>query len=611
MKRLLLLTLIGLTAVWPQTPKKQMTDWVDPVQEEPPLTKYKLFHSKVIDHDYSYLVYLPPDYETSTNKRYPTIYWLHGGGGNQRGGGLFVRLLDSAIRRGVTPPAIVFLLNGLGESCWTNSKDGKYPVDSIVTKEMIPYFDATYRTVPSREARAIEGMSMGGYGALRLGFSHNDLFGNVSALAPGLVGETDQPKKLPPAAFEHVMGSDIDYFKSQTAWTAAERNADALRDKTRIRIVVGDADTWIYGRCRDFDQLLTRLKVPHQMTVVPGVKHSYPDLYSSLGDKAFEFYKTAFAAGAGGQPTPMQQRRAQYMKEHPPQPSLGIAALTDLGTGKYKGEEGGLYPGGKNSAPPQHLDAGVKLARGIAPLNGDGQPSPDGKIVLLSIGFSNPSIEFPVFQKRVAGDPSINPHLVTVNGCVGSQAAAVIAKADSDYWNIVDRRLSEAGVSGKQVQALWIKLVNPGPSQPFPAESKKLYNDYVATLHNVHDRFPNAKLAYLSSRTYGGFTELGGSPEPWAYETGFTVKWVVSDQLDGKPEMNFDPAKGRVSSPWIEWGPYLWTDGVRGRKDGFVYLREDTREDGLHPSEKGTVKIATLMMNFFRSDPTTRPWFLK
>lgn len=109
------------------------------------------------------------------------------------------------------------------------------------------------------------------------------------------------------------------------------------------------------------------------------------------------------------------------MKDHPPQPSLGINALTDLGTGKYKGEEGGLYPGGKNSPPTQHIDAGAKLAHGITPLDRDGRPSPDGKIVLLAIGFSNPSIEFPVFQKRVAEDPSINPHLITVNGCVGSQ----------------------------------------------------------------------------------------------------------------------------------------------------------------------------------------------
>ena len=90
-----------------------------------------------------------------------------------------------------------------------------------------------------------------------------------------------------------------------------------------------------------------------------------------------------------------------------------------------------------------------------------------------------------------------------------------------------------------------------------------------------------------------------------------SVKWVVAGQLAGKPELNYDPAKGAVRSPWIEWGPYLWTDGVKGRQDGFVYLREDLREDGLHPSEKGTAKIATLMLNFFKTDPTTRPWFLK
>jgi lysophospholipase L1-like esterase len=317
-------------------------------------------------------------------------------------------------------------------------------------------------------------------------------------------------------------------------------------------------------------------------------------------------------AGAGGQNNQqMQQRRAQYMKEHPPQPSLGLIPLSDLGSGKYKGEEGGLYPGGKNVPPAGHLDAGLKLAREIAPLDAGGKKSPDGKIVLLSIGFSNPSIEFPVFQRRVAEDAAVNPRLVTVNGCVGSQGASTIADPKSNYWNTVDQRLSSAGVTGKQVQAVWLKEVNPGPSQPFPAESKKLYQDMVGSLHNLRERFPNLKVAYLSSRTYGAYTELGGSPEPWAYETGFAVKWVVSDQIAGKPEMNFDPTRGVARSPWVAWGPYLWTDGVKGRRDGFVYLREDVREDGLHPSDKGSAKIANLMMNFFKSDPTARIWFLK
>jgi hypothetical protein len=306
----------------------------------------------------------------------------------------------------------------------------------------------------------------------------------------------------------------------------------------------------------------------------------------------------------------LEERRRQYVKEHPPQPSVGLIPLTDLGTGIYKGEEGGLYAGGKNEPPPSHVAAGVKLARQIVPLDKDGNRSPDGKIVLLSIGFSNPSIEFPGFMKRMAEDPAINPKLVAVNGCVGSRASSEQADPNSRYWPEVEHRLAAAGVTAKQVQALWIKEVIPG-AIGFPDKAKELARNLTATLHNIHDKFPNARVAYLSSRTYGGWTEAGGSPEPGAYETGFAVKWVVSSQIAGDAELNYDPAKGAVRSPWIEWGPYLWTDGVKGRKDGMVYLREDVREDGLHPSDKGTAKIAGLMMRFFKNDPTTNVWFLK
>ena len=307
----------------------------------------------------------------------------------------------------------------------------------------------------------------------------------------------------------------------------------------------------------------------------------------------------------------MEARRAQYMKDHAPQSSMGFVPLTDLGTGKYKGEEGGLYPGGGNTAPHAHQQAGLRAARGIVPRDGAGQPAANGKIVLLSIGFSNPNLEFPAFQRLVAQDAAINPSLATVNGCVGGQASDVIANPQSNYWNLVAQHLEGAGVTPQQVQALWIKLVFPGPSLEFPAESKKLYNDIVATLHVAHDRFPNARLAYLSSRTYGGYTEVGGSPEPWAYETGFSVKWAVAGQIAGKPELNFDAANGEVRSPWIAWGPYLWTDGAKGRKDGFVYLREDLGPDGLHPSAKGQAKIADLMLKFFKEESTARAWFLR
>ena len=313
------------------------------------------------------------------------------------------------------------------------------------------------------------------------------------------------------------------------------------------------------------------------------------------------------AAGQGGQKGPgnaeqLAKRREQYMKENPPRSSVGLIPLTDLGTGTYKDQQGGLYAGGKNVPPPEHLKAGEKIAATIAPIN--------GKIVLMSIGFSNPSIEFPAFQKLVAADPDINPKLVTVNGCVGSQAAHMIADPKAGYWDTVDQRLAAAGVTREQVQAVCLKEVNPG-GNPWATEVKRLHDDEVSILHILHERFPNLKTTYVTSRSYGGYTVLGGSPEPAAYETGFAVKSLINDQITGSPELNYDPAKGAVRSPWIEWGPYIWTDGEKGRKDGFVYLREDLRDDGLHPSDKGAAKISAMMLQFFHTDPTTKGWFNK
>jgi hypothetical protein len=306
-----------------------------------------------------------------------------------------------------------------------------------------------------------------------------------------------------------------------------------------------------------------------------------------------------------------KKRREEYLKDHTPVSSTGNIALPDLGTGMYRGEQGGLYPGGSNTIPPAHLAAGVKLAKEIKPLDQDGNPSPDGKIVLAAIGFSNPNMEFPAFQKLVSAEPGINPKLMLVNGCVGGRSSEVIADPQSTYWNEARQLITKAGSTPKQVQVVWFKLVVPNPTQPFPVEAKQLAAHYMATLQNIHKFFPNARLAFLSNRTYGGYTEANGSPEPWAYESGFGVKWALAAQIEGKPEVNYDPAKGEVKAVWAEWGPYLWTDGVKGRKDGFVYLRSDLGIDGLHPSPAGQHKIAAMLLKFFESDPATKGWFMK
>jgi hypothetical protein len=118
-------------------------------------------------------------------------------------------------------------------------------------------------------------------------------------------------------------------------------------------------------------------------------------------------------------------------------------------------------------------------------------------------------------------------------------------------------------------------------------------------------------VTYLSSRTYAGYATSPLNPEPHAYENGFAVKWIIADQLAGKPEMNYDPAKGAVRAPWVAWGPYIWADGVKASKSGLSYVREDyTETDGTHPTPSGRMKVATRLMDFMKTDPTTRTWFL-
>jgi lysophospholipase L1-like esterase len=294
-------------------------------------------------------------------------------------------------------------------------------------------------------------------------------------------------------------------------------------------------------------------------------------------------------------------RNQDWAKAHPPRESTGLVPLPDLATGTYQGEEGGLYPGGKNTPPEAHLAAGVARAKQIA-------ASP--KVVLLSIGMSNTTQEFTAFQRLAAG-AGLSPKLVLVDGAQGGQTAQITANPQANFWRVVDERLVAAGVTAQDVQAVWLKQANAQPNQGFPAAAKKLEAGLVATLHNLHERFPNLKICYLSSRIYGGYAGTPLNPEPYAYEGGFAVKWTIARQISGDPELNYDPAKGAVRAPWIAWGPYLWADGVKGRKlDGVVWLHDDLGPDGTHPSDAGRRKVARQLLDFLRTDPTANGWVL-
>jgi len=295
--------------------------------------------------------------------------------------------------------------------------------------------------------------------------------------------------------------------------------------------------------------------------------------------------------------------------------SSKLVPLNELGAKEYKdGYKGGYYPDGKNDRPKEHEAAGLRFAKEIQPRNADGKIDAKGKIVLLSVGMSNTSQASQGFQKVMAAAEGVNPHVVFVNGAVGGQTASRIQNPDSPdgakYWGIVDQRLKEAGLSRDQVQVIWIKEANAGPKEGFPGYAKKLEEELTRIVQIFPKRFPNAKLVYLSSRTYGGYATTPLNPEPYAYESAFSVKWLIERQIKGEDGLNFDAKKGDVKAPWLSWGPYLWANGSKKRDDGFSYDVSDFAGDGTHHSSTGSEKIGRLMLQFFQNDSTTRPWFL-
>ena len=234
---------------------------------------YQTFESPTAKGAVSYLVYLPPSYETAKEKRYPGVYWLHGLGGNQRACAAFVQRLNAAIKDGKTPEMIVIGVNGLGSSRYTDSFDGKRPVETVIVRDLVPHVDQTYRTIARREGRGLEGQSMAA-GIGLLGIQVSGSFGVVSTVgaavhdADAIQGGGD-PKEWDvivksarrKAVFEEVFGGNIEYFNANNAWTMVEKNADAIRGRTAIRIMVGDRDPLLGPNRRDHE-LLERLEDP-------------------------------------------------------------------------------------------------------------------------------------------------------------------------------------------------------------------------------------------------------------------------------------------------------------------------------------------------------------
>jgi S-formylglutathione hydrolase FrmB len=263
-------------------------------------------NSRILKHEVHYCVYLPASYDAGGTKHppqsYPVLYFLHGLGDNEQtlfnSGGW--TLLDDLRQQHKIGEFLIAAPEG-GRTFYINSADGSVRYSDFLLQEFIPLIETKYRISAGRRNRAISGISMGGYGALRFAFSHPEMFSAVSAQSAALI--TESPHELDIAAqsgapmgklLATVFGSPIAvaHWKENSPFVLANRNQAALRH-VAIYFNCGQADNYGFEKgAAALDEELRGEKVEHEYHPYPG-DHSLGYFLAHFTE-VMEFHSRAF-----------------------------------------------------------------------------------------------------------------------------------------------------------------------------------------------------------------------------------------------------------------------------------------------------------------------------
>jgi S-formylglutathione hydrolase FrmB len=262
--------------------------------------------SKILHRTAPYCALLPPSYDAETGRRYPVLYFLHGLGENEQvllnsGGWNLIQYLWERNDIGefliVTPAA--------DRSFYINSRDGRVLYEDFFVREFAPFIEGHYRIRAERRYRGISGVSMGGYGALRLALRHPAMFGSVSAHSPALVARLPDPAVQDPRelGLAQILGVAFGSPFDRAFW---ERNSPftLVRDGPRpvglqIYFDCGTEDEFGFDAgAREFHKLLASRGIPHEFHLYPG-GHNWSYFAQHL-PASLEFHSRAFGLAPPG-----------------------------------------------------------------------------------------------------------------------------------------------------------------------------------------------------------------------------------------------------------------------------------------------------------------------
>ncbi|MGB7347902.1 MAG: alpha/beta hydrolase-fold protein [Pirellulaceae bacterium] len=284
--------------------------WVNPLpKNHHPALKHKTFRCTSMNLNVGYVILLPPDYDTSTNVRFPVVYYLHGGRpGSETKSVSLAETIYEAMEQGNVSPAIYVFVNGGPVSHYNMPDDPDKQGAGVFIKELIPHVDSTYRTVAKRSGRALEGFSQGGRGTMRLSLRYPGLF--CSAAAGG--GGYESEKRI--SEEDGYENPELRFAAGDNTWDLARVYAKRKEPVVRWMIFVGDKG-FNYENNLAYMQFLDSLGIKYERLVVPGATHSAKEIYASEALTIMRFHSTNFVKAAtldandGQQGIPLQRRK--------------------------------------------------------------------------------------------------------------------------------------------------------------------------------------------------------------------------------------------------------------------------------------------------------------
>ena len=283
--------------------------------------------------------------------------------------------------------------------------------------------------------------------------------------------------------------------------------------------------------------------------------------------------------------------------------------ITDLQTGTYFGFTGGLYPNGYNNPRGKYARDLNEFAGRIKPRDAAGKVSATGKIGFISLGISTGGRNMTALKEKTVGDSATNPFLILANCNNGSGTGTFnsIINPNDPYWQHVTIILNGVHLTYKQVQVIYLESEDSVQITGFPQRPYFVRDEIEAAVRTCMAKFVHLKLVYVLGRTTTFNVTLFQNKEPVPYYNGWAEKFMIEDQINGKPGTEYRGVN--AVAPLVTWGWYQWADGSNvPRKDGFVWQESDT-EDGVHATTEGQDTLASRFKNFLLTDPNASIWY--